>query len=119
MAKFRVALSGDFQKADGTPAYPMFDLTPLTTDPRIDMNFVPAVDGVMTASSLADYDALILLTPKFNAASVAPDGRLGVVARFGVGYDSVDVAACTARATSRSVSPPTGCAAPSRSPSSR
>jgi len=96
MAKFRVALSGDFQKSDGTPAYPMFDLSPLTTDPGIEMSFVPPVDGVMTASSLSDYDALILLVPKFNAASIAPSGRLGVVARFGVGYDSVDVAACTA-----------------------
>ena len=96
MAKFRVALSGDFQKADGSPAYPMFDLAPLTTNPRIEMSFVQPIDGVMTAASLTDYDALILLVPKFNAASIAPGGRLGVVARFGVGYDSVDVAACTA-----------------------
>ena len=95
MAKFRVALSGDFQKTDGSPAYPMFDLTPLTTNPRIETKFVHPVDGVMTAASLANYDALILLVPKFNAASIAPGGRLGVVARFGVGYDSVDVPACT------------------------
>jgi phosphoglycerate dehydrogenase-like enzyme len=96
MAKFRVALSGDFQKADGSPAYPMFDLSPLTTNARIEMSYVQPVDGVMTAAALADYDALILLVPKFNAASIAPGGRLGVVARFGVGYDSVDVSACTA-----------------------
>ena len=95
MAKFRVALSGDFQMADGSPAYPMFDLTPLTTNPGVEMGFVQPVDGVMTASSLADYDALILLAPKFRTTSVAPGGRLGVVARFGVGYDSVDVDACT------------------------
>ena len=29
MARFRVALSGDFLKPDGSPAYPMFDLEPL------------------------------------------------------------------------------------------
>ena len=29
MSMFRVALSGDFKKSDGTPAYPMFDLSPL------------------------------------------------------------------------------------------
>lgn len=95
MAKFRVALSGDFQKPDGSPAYPMFDLSPLMSDPRIEMGYVPPVDGVMPAAALADYDALILLAPKFNAASIAPGGRLAVVARFGVGYDSVDVPACT------------------------
>ena len=27
--KFRVALSGDFRKADGSPTYPDFDLAPL------------------------------------------------------------------------------------------
>ena len=56
---------------------------------------VDAVDGVMPAAGLAGCDALILLVPKFTAASVPADGRLAVVARFGVGYDSVDVPACT------------------------
>ena len=95
MPKFRVALSGDFLKADGSPAYPMFDLTPLTSNRRIEICHVQAVDGVMPGAGLADYDALILLAPKFNASSVTTGSRLGVVARFGVGYDSVDVAACT------------------------
>ena len=95
MAKFRVALSGDFFKADGSPTYPMFDLSPLTSDPRIEVGRIAAVDGVMPASAMADYDALILLTPKFNASSMTQGGRIGVVARFGVGYDTVDVPACT------------------------
>ena len=30
MASFRVALSADFLTQDGSPAYPMFDLQPLT-----------------------------------------------------------------------------------------
>ena len=96
MPKFRVALSGDFVKSDGSPAYPMFDLTPLTSNPRIETGYVQAIDGVMPGAALQDYDALILLTPKFDASSIAKGSRLGIVARFGVGYDSVDVAACTA-----------------------
>jgi phosphoglycerate dehydrogenase-like enzyme len=96
MPKFRVALSGDFVKPDGSPTYPMFDLTPLTSDPKVEIGYVAPVDGVMPAKALADYDALILLVPRFNATSIAPGGRLGVIARFGVGYDSVDVSACTA-----------------------
>ena len=95
MSKFRVALSGDFRKADGSPTYPSFDLTPLTSDPDVEMMFVDAVDGVMPAAGLAACDALILLVPRFGKESVPPDGRLAVVARFGVGYDSVDVPACT------------------------
>ena len=49
----------------------------------------------MPAAGLAGCDALILLVPRFAPASVPADGRLAVVARFGVGYDSVDVPACT------------------------
>ena len=29
MSQFRIALSGDFVKPDGTAAFPMFDLAPL------------------------------------------------------------------------------------------
>ncbi|MCB9947425.1 MAG: dehydrogenase [Rhodospirillaceae bacterium] len=96
MARFRIALSGDFRKPDGTPAYPMFDTTPLTSDPQIDTVYVDAVDGAIPAQGLAGCDALILLLPKFTAASIPADGRLAVVARFGVGFDNVDVPACTA-----------------------
>ena len=34
---FRVALSGDFRKADGTPTYPDFDLAPLRSAPGVEM----------------------------------------------------------------------------------
>jgi D-3-phosphoglycerate dehydrogenase len=47
------------------------------------------------ADQLLGFDALILLAHGFTRDSIPPDGRLGVVARFGVGYDAVDVDACT------------------------
>ncbi|MBM3947479.1 MAG: dehydrogenase, partial [SAR202 cluster bacterium] len=43
----------------------------------------------------AEYDAVLLLAPTLTAAGVDGAERLKVVARFGVGYDSVDVDACT------------------------
>jgi D-3-phosphoglycerate dehydrogenase len=95
MSRFRVALSGDFRQPDGSPTYPSFDLSPLTGDPGIETVYVDAVDGAMPADGLAGCDALILLMPRFARASVPADGRLAVVARFGVGYDTVDVPACT------------------------
>ena len=49
----------------------------------------------MPADKLAGHDALILLVPRFTPQSIPADGRLALVARFGVGYDSVDVPACT------------------------
>ena len=95
MNKFRVALSGDFKKPDGSAAYPMFDLSPLHDASDIEVEYVDPVDGRMSAGSLVGFDALILLMPVFDANSVPSDGRLGIVARFGVGYDTVDVDACT------------------------
>ena len=95
MPKFRVALSGDFVRPDGKAAFPMFDLAPLRDDPNVELGYVAPVDGAMPAAGLAGYDALILLAPRFGKASVPPDGRLSIVARFGVGYDNVDVEACT------------------------
>lgn len=92
--KFRVALSGDFRKADGSPTYPDFDLAPLYAAPNVEVEFLASHDP-LRAEQLEDFDALILLIHRFNAASVPKSGRLSVVARFGVGYDTVDVDACT------------------------
>jgi phosphoglycerate dehydrogenase-like enzyme len=92
---FRVALSGDFRKPDGSPAYPMFDLEPLRREPGVEFAYVDAVEGVLRAESLNGFDGLILLASRFDERSIPADGRLAIVARFGVGYDNVDVPACT------------------------
>ncbi len=93
-APFRVALSGDFRKADGSPVYPDFDLAPLKSAPGVEMEFLQPADPIR-ADQVAEFDALILLTSRFQRASIHPNGRLAIVARFGVGYDTVDVDACT------------------------
>ncbi len=92
--KFRVALSGDFRKADGSPTYPDFDLAPLYAAKGVEVVFLEAANP-LRADQLEDFDALILLAHRFTAESVPRSGRLAVVARFGVGYDTVDVDACT------------------------
>ncbi|MBL8906156.1 MAG: dehydrogenase, partial [Rhizobiales bacterium] len=92
--KFRVALSGDFKKADGSPTYPDFDLGPLKSAPGIEMSFIDSTSPIK-GEQLEDFDALILLAHRFGRESVPKSGRLAVIARFGVGYDTVDVDACT------------------------
>ena len=94
MSKFRVALSGDFKKPDGSPAFPDFDLSPLEQNPAVEYRFIKA-NGVIQASDLEGFDALILLIPRIEPQSFPPDGRLAIIARFGVGYDTVNVQACT------------------------
>jgi D-3-phosphoglycerate dehydrogenase len=91
---FRVALSGDFKKVDGSPTYPDFDLAPLRAAPGVEMEFLEPSNPIR-AEQLEDFDALILLAHRFGPESVPKSGRLGVVARFGVGYDTVDTEACT------------------------
>lgn len=95
MSSFRVALSGDFRKADGSATFPDFDLTPLRDAPNVEMHFLENANPLQ-AAQLEDFDALILLAHRFDASSVPKSGRLAVIARFGVGYDTVDVPACTA-----------------------
>ena len=94
MCAFRVALSADFRKSDGSPSFREFDLSPLEDHPDIDMFYLEP-EPEISAAQLTEVDALILLTPQVGAASLTPNGRLAVVARFGVGYDNVDLAACS------------------------
>ena len=50
----------------------------------------------MTPAQAARYDAIVVLTPRVTATTLGgADRRLRLIARFGVGYDNVDVAACT------------------------
>ena len=94
MSKFRVALSGDFKKPDGSAAFPDFDLAPLAQDPAVEHAYI-RTNGVITADDLKGFDALILLIPRIEPESFPADGRLAIIARFGVGYDTVNVQACT------------------------
>lgn len=103
MSKFRVALSGDFVKADGTPAYPMFDLGQLS-GPDIEHFHLPQGPEI-SAADLEDADALIQLGVQFTRQSVPKSGRLSVVARFGVGYDNVDIEACTENSIAAVITP--------------
>jgi phosphoglycerate dehydrogenase-like enzyme len=91
---YRVAIASDFRKADGNPTFPDFDLTPLREAPGVEVAYLEAANP-LRGEQLENFDALILLAQKFDGGSVPKSGRLGIVARFGVGYDTVDVEACT------------------------
>ena len=104
MASFRVAISGDFLRADGTPSFPEFDLSPLHDQAGLEVFYLEP-EPVLSAGQLADVDALILLSNRMAAESFPGDGRLSVIARFGVGYDNVDVEACTANGCALVITP--------------
>lgn len=93
-SSFRVALSFGFKTPDDRMTFPSFDLSPLSDAARVDLKFLQPGSPI-AAEALEDVDALILLSETFCAESIPSSGRLSVVARFGVGFDTVDVNACT------------------------
>lgn len=103
MSDFRIAIDADFLKPDGTAAYPDFDLSPLVDHPAISIEFVDLGDAAPPEVAHR-FDALILLTRRFIRTS-AVSSRLALVARFGVGYDTVDVPACTEAGIALSITP--------------
>ena len=103
MTAFRVAIDSEFRKPDGSPAYPDFDLAPLTGNADFAVEFIDL--GAEAPPDVArEFDALILLGKRFGRAS-AVDARISLVARFGVGYDAVDVPACTEAGIALSITP--------------
>jgi phosphoglycerate dehydrogenase-like enzyme len=98
---FRVGLTRDFLKTDGSLAFQDIGLDVLERTPGVTWDFLPLESQPSGATSELhpvqawNYDALLVLAPRVSAATLARNDRLVLVARFGVGYDNVDVAACT------------------------
>lgn len=94
-APFRVGLTRDFLKPDGTLGFGDIGLELLDQAPGVEWEFLLENTPELTPEQVRDYDALLVLAPKVTAATLAGSERLSVLARFGVGYDNVDVPACT------------------------
>jgi len=92
----KVGLTRDILDSRGEPAFGAAALEILDRAPGIAWEYLDSVVPEITADHAARYDALYVNLPRVPAAAVArPDCRLAVVARHGVGYDSVDIPAMT------------------------
>lgn len=93
---FHVALTADFYNADGSPRYP--DLGLSVFDPHPHLTHKPFAEHRKQIGSdqLDGAQGVIVLTPAVTAETVSRADGLLAVGRFGVGYDAVDVNACTA-----------------------
>ncbi len=97
-ARILVGLSRDILASSGEPSFGNAALALLNDEPRIDWEFLPESVAEITPDIMARYDALYVNSPRVGAASVArADLRVRIVARHGVGYDSVDVPALAAK----------------------
>ena len=103
--KFRVGITRDALRDDGKTVFDSAALRVLD-DPQIEWEFIPENVKELSASHAASYDALCVLSPRTSAATLAgPNRRLKIVARLGVGYDNVDVPACTASGVLLTITP--------------
>ena len=95
MKKLRVGITADVLKSDGVPIFGAGPLAQLDS-PLIEWEYMqqPSID--VTPAQAARYDVICAMVTRVTPASLAgKDLRLKLIARFGVGYDSIDVPACT------------------------
>jgi phosphoglycerate dehydrogenase-like enzyme len=93
--EFRVGLSADFCDEHGRLAFPDIGLSMLRGHSGLSHEFLPGYRPEYVPNQLVDYDVLISLKPKVTAQSLEGISRLCAIGRCGVGYDNVDLDACT------------------------
>ena len=93
---FRLGITRDCLAPDGDrPGFDERALAVLDAVPGLRWEFLGEFADQITPADAARYDAILTLRPALTAASVAGDDtRLKLLARFGAGYDNVDLAAC-------------------------
>ncbi|MGH7188947.1 MAG: NAD(P)-dependent oxidoreductase [Acetobacteraceae bacterium] len=106
MTKFRIGLTRDLVDADGRPSFGAEALAVLGQDPRVGWEVMGQDAGEITPAALAAYDALYIGLPRVTPASFAGNlQRTRIIARHGVGFDTVDVGACTAHGVILTIQP--------------
>src|SRR5438552_11307062 len=88
-------LSGDFYDAAGKPKYADLGLGVFADHPQIQVKSFKEHRQKIGADQIAGANGVIVLTPSVTRETVSDARDLLAVGRFGVGYEAVDVAACT------------------------
>ena len=96
MNNFIVTLTADFYDSAGAPKFRDLGLSVLAEHPLIQQRLFKEHRKQIGADQIGDAQGVIVLTPAVTSESVSNSADLLVIARFGVGYDAVDVKACTA-----------------------
>ncbi|HUU72596.1 MAG TPA: NAD(P)-dependent oxidoreductase [Burkholderiales bacterium] len=103
--KFRVGVSQEVVTADGGTIFGD-DAMKILDDPAIEWEILADRVPELTPEHAAKFDAFCLMTAKVTRETLSGlDRRLKLIARFGVGYDSVDVAACNEHGVMLTITP--------------
>lgn len=90
---FRIAITNDFRTTASGLLEPILAEL-LDPYPFIEREFLPET-GHIKPEQIRDFDAIITLHPRFDAHSFTGVDRLTIIARWGVGFDMIDVPDCT------------------------
>jgi phosphoglycerate dehydrogenase-like enzyme len=89
--RFTVGVTHDIRRDDGGA---VFDLS-LLDEAGLEWSFLAEHGTELGPGDMAGYDALVCFMPRVPRAAIAGGDRLRLLARLGVGVDTVDLAACT------------------------
>jgi len=103
--KFRVGLTSDHAGSSGPFNPADIGLDVLAGHPEIEWEFMKGEGDTLTPDDVRDYDGLVVFGRRVSSETFEGADRPTVVARFGVGYDTVDVPACTERGVALTITP--------------
>jgi phosphoglycerate dehydrogenase-like enzyme len=95
MNEFRVGFSADFLDGSRRLVFPDIGLGLLENIPGLSYEFMADYRPVYGPDQLTGYDVVISGKPRVALESLTDSQRLAAIGRCGVGYDNVDLAACT------------------------
>jgi phosphoglycerate dehydrogenase-like enzyme len=102
---FRIGLTRDFLDDAGRIRFGDIGLELLDAAPGVVWDYLPENERELSPESIRGYDALWVLGATVSARTLDGADRLAIVARYGVGYDTVDVEALTTHGVILTITP--------------
>jgi phosphoglycerate dehydrogenase-like enzyme len=93
---FHIAITADLFKPDGSCRYVDIGLGVVDGQSNITKQPLDEYRPILGADQIAGANGAVVLAPRVTRETFAESDDFLAIARFGVGYDSVDVPACTA-----------------------
>ncbi len=93
--RFRVALTADYFREDGEWAQPDVGLSVFADVPYVETAAFLSHEKVIQPQQIGTAQGVMVRGGRVTDESLTRSGDLLAIARFGVGYDAVDLAACT------------------------
>jgi D-3-phosphoglycerate dehydrogenase len=102
---FRVGLTRDVRLPDGSVAVGDIGLGLLEESAGVGWEFLAESVDELRPVDIEPYNALLVFSPAVTARTLAGAERLTLLARLGVGYDRIDVEACSDRGIILTITP--------------